>query len=93
MGVSFLGAYKYFKESWQTWHVVKTQGSGLPAERAASNLYRVLTERAATLVVDIQYFTRAKEILTEDGHVTGVRIEKEDGEIIDAECSCVIVAT
>ncbi|MDR2355510.1 MAG: FAD-dependent oxidoreductase [Clostridiales Family XIII bacterium] len=93
MGVSFLGAYKYFKESWQTWHVVKTQGSNAPAERAASNLYRVLTERAAESGVDIQYFTKAKEILTEDGHVTGVRIEKEDGEIIDAECSCVIVAT
>jgi fumarate reductase flavoprotein subunit len=93
MGVSFLGAYKYFKDSKQTWHVVKAQGSNAPAERAASNLYRVLTERAAELGADIQYFTKAKEILLEDGRVTGVRIEKEDGEIIDAECGCVIVAT
>jgi fumarate reductase flavoprotein subunit len=93
MGVSFLGAYKYFKDSWQTWHVVKAQGSNAPAERSASNLYRVLTERAVGSGVDIQYFTKAKEILMEGGHVAGVRIEKEDGETIDAESSCVIVAT
>jgi fumarate reductase flavoprotein subunit len=93
MGVSFLGAYKYFKESKQTWHVVKAQGASVPAERSASNLYRVLTERATELGVDVRYFTKAKEIIIENGYVTGVRVEKEDGETALAECSCVIVAT
>ena len=40
IGVEFLGAYKYFEKSTQTWHIVKTKGSNEPAERAASNMYR-----------------------------------------------------
>jgi fumarate reductase flavoprotein subunit len=46
MGVEFLGAYKYFEKSTQTWHVRKTKGSNAPAERAASNIVRALTDRA-----------------------------------------------
>jgi fumarate reductase flavoprotein subunit len=93
MGVSFLGAYKYFKESKQTWHVVKSQGSNVPAERAAGNMYKALTKRAGELDVEIMYYTKATEIIKDDRHVTGVRIEREDGTVSDIECSCVIVAT
>ncbi|MCL1895977.1 MAG: FAD-dependent oxidoreductase [Clostridiales bacterium] len=93
MGISFLGAYKYFKQSKQTWHVVKTQGSSAPAERAASNLFKAITDRAVELGVEIMYFTKATEILMEGGRATGVRIVLEDGSVLDAECSCVIVAS
>lgn len=93
MGVGFLGAYKYFENSKQTWHVVKTQGSNAPAERAASNMFRALTERAEELGVEILYQTKANKILMEDGHVAGVEFTNADGETIEAECSCVIVAT
>ena len=72
MGVEFLGAYKYFEKSTQTWHVVKTRGSNAPAERAASNMFRALTERAEELGVEIMYNTKAAKILKEDGYVTGV---------------------
>jgi fumarate reductase flavoprotein subunit len=51
MGVQFLGAYKYFEKSTQTWHVVKTRGSDEPAERAASNMFKALTDRAEELGV------------------------------------------
>lgn len=93
IGVQFLGAYKYFEKSKQTWHVVKTQGSNAPAERATSNMFRILTERAEELQVDIHYQTTANKILMENGHVVGVEVTTESGETIEAECSCVIVAT
>lgn len=93
MGVEFLGAYKYFEKSTQTWHVVKTAGSNAPAERAASNLYRALTERAAELNVKICYQTKATKILVDDGHVSGVELIDASGEKVTAECNAVIVAT
>lgn len=93
MGVSFLGVYKYFEKSKQTWHVVKTQGSNVPAERAAGNMFRALTERAEELGVEICYQTKANKIIMKDGHVVGVEITNSDGAITNIECSCVIVAT
>lgn len=93
MGIEFLGAYKYFEKSMPTWHVVKTQGSNAPAERAASNLFRALTERAEELSVKIMYQTKASEILMQDGYVTGVELIDSNGEKQIAECNAVIVAT
>lgn len=93
MGVEFLGSYKYFEKSTQTWHVVKTAGSNAPAERAASNMFRALTERAEELGVRIMYQTKANNILVEDGHVIGVELTGADGEKQVAECNAVIVAT
>lgn len=93
MGVEFLGAYKYFNKSTQTWHVVKTRGSNAPAERAASNMFRALTERAEELGVQIMYNTKATKILKEDGYVSGVELVNADGEMVTAECNAVIVAT
>lgn len=93
LGVEFLGAYKYFEKSTQTWHIVKTKGSNAPAERAASNMFRALTERADELGVEILYNTKATKILIENGHVTGVEFTGADGEKNIAECNAVIVAT
>ncbi len=93
MGVEFLGAYKYFDKSTQTWHVVKTAGSNAPAERAASNMFRALTERAEELGVQVMYQTKATKIIVEDGNVTGVELVGADGAKQVAECNAVIVAT
>ncbi len=93
MGVEFLGSYKYFEKSTQTWHVVKTAGSNAPAERAASNMFRALTERAEELGVQIMYQTKADKIIVEDGHVVGVELVGADGVKKVAECNAVIVAT
>lgn len=93
MGLSFLGAYKYFEQSKQTWHIVKSQGSNLPAERCATNIFRTLTQRAEELGVEILYQTQAKKIIMENGHVVGVELLTSDGEIVEAGCSSVIVAT
>ncbi|MBP1925800.1 fumarate reductase flavoprotein subunit [Sedimentibacter acidaminivorans] len=93
LGVEFLGAYKYFEKSTQTWHIVKTKGSNAPAERSASNMFRALTERSEELGVEILYNTKATQILMENGYVTGVEFVGEDGEKVIAECNAVIVAT
>lgn len=93
MGVEFLGAFKYFQNSTQTWHVVKTAGSNVPAERAASNLYRALTAQSEDLGVQIMYRTTATRIVVEDGAVTGVELTGEDGVPRVVECNAVIVAT
>jgi fumarate reductase flavoprotein subunit len=93
MGVEFLGAYKYFEKSTQTWHVVKTKGSNAPAERAASNMFKALTERAEELGVQIMYNTKATKILNQDGYVSGVEFINSDGEPTVAECNAVIVST
>jgi fumarate reductase flavoprotein subunit len=93
MGIRFLGVYKYFAQSRQTWHVVKTQGSAAPAERAASNLFRAMTERAEELGVEIRYQTQATRILLQNGRVSGVKFKTQDGQELEAECGSLIVAT
>jgi len=93
MGVQFLGAYKYFEKSTQTWHVVKTRGSDEPAERAASNMFKALTDRAEELGVEIKYNTKVSNIVKDDeGYIVGVDYI-ENGEEKEAECVSVIVAT
>jgi len=93
MGVEFLGSYKYFSTSKQTWHVVKTPGSTAPAERAASNLYKALTDRAEELGVRIMYRTKATRIVTAEGRVSGVEWVDENGTTTLGESNAVIVST
>ena len=49
MGVEFLGAFKYFENSYQTWHIVKTPGSNKPAERCASIMVKAMKDTADEL--------------------------------------------
>ena len=94
MGVEFLGAFKYFENSYQTWHIVKTPGSNKPAERAASIMVKAMKDTADELGVDFQFYTSVKEIITGDkGQVLGVKAVDQNGEEIHAEASAIIVAT
>ncbi|NTV90546.1 MAG: FAD-dependent oxidoreductase [Clostridiales bacterium] len=94
MGVEFLGAFKYFKTSNQTWHIIKAFGSNKPAERAGSVMVKALTDRAEELGVEFHYQTPVKKIMMDEkGRVVGVIATDANGEEIQAECSCVIIAT
>ena len=95
MGIEFLGAYKYFEKSYQTWHVVKAFGSNKPAERGASVMFKALTDRAVELGVDIQFQKSVKKILTapETGRVTGVLVQDSEGNQFECECDTIIVCT
>ena len=52
MGVEFAGAFRYFKESEATWHIVKPE-NGVIGPRAAGAMVKVLTQRARELGCDI----------------------------------------
>ena len=45
MGVEFAGAFRYFRESEATWHIVKPE-NGVIGPRAAGPMVRAMTEKA-----------------------------------------------
>lgn len=91
MGVEFVGAFKYFSGSEATWHIVKPE-NGVPGPRAASAMYKIMTERAKELGVEFKLETPVKKLVVEDGKVVGVIAAAKDGEI-EARAKAVIVAT
>ena len=50
MGVEFAGAFRYFRESEATWHIVKPE-NGVIGPRAAGPMVRAMTEKAKELGV------------------------------------------
>ncbi|MCL6479020.1 MAG: FAD-dependent oxidoreductase [Peptococcaceae bacterium] len=92
MGVEFLDAARYFPGSQQTWHIVKP-ASGPPGPRAASTMYKIMTERAEELGVEFLLETPVKKILMENGRAAGVVAEDKSGEAVQIRAGAVIVAT
>ena len=92
MGAEFAAVQRFFGESEQTWHMVKPP-SGKPGPRAASNLYRVMTERATELGVTFHLETPVVEILRNEERVTGLRALPLAGGEVVCEAKAVIVAT
>ncbi|RCX16028.1 fumarate reductase flavoprotein subunit [Anaerobacterium chartisolvens] len=92
MGVEFTGASRYFADSEATWHIVKPE-SGRPGPRAASRMYKIMTQRAEELGVEILLETPAKKILKEDGRIAGVIAIDKNGEEVKIQCGAVVVAT
>lgn len=92
MGVEFAGAYRYFKESEATWHIVKPE-NGVIGPRAASGMVKVMTERTKELGTEILLETPAVSLIKENGKVCGVTAEDKDGNLIEARAKAVIVAT
>ena len=93
MGIEFLGAFKYFNKSETTWHIIKAFGSNRPAERAGSIMVKAMTDRAKELGVVFHLQTAVKKILVEDGRACGVIAETINGELIEADCNAIVVAT
>lgn len=92
MGVQFAGAFRYFKESEATWHIVKPE-NGVIGPRAASSMIKIMTERAKELGSEIYLETAAVSLITEDGKVCGVTAVDKDGNGIEVRGKAVIVAT
>lgn len=92
MGVEFAGAYRYFKESEATWHIVKPE-NGVIGPRAAGGMVKVMTERAKELGSEILLGTPVVSLINEDGKVCGVTAEDSEGNLIEARAKAVIVAT
>ena len=91
MGVEFAGAFRYFKESEATWHIVKPE-NGVIGPRAASTMVKVMTERARELGCEILLETPATRLILEDGKVCGAVAVDKDGNGIEVRGKAVLVA-
>ena len=91
MGVKFAGAFRYFKESEATWHIVDNDGKIGPG--AAAPMNKALTARAKELGVSFYLNTPVDDLLLENGKVTGLEARSKDGQKITAHAKAVVVAT
>ncbi len=92
MGVEFAGAFRYFRESEATWHIVKPE-NGIIGPRAASGMTKVMTEKAIELGAEILLETPVTDLIVEDGKVVGAKAVTTDGEEIEAYGKAVVVCT
>lgn len=92
MGVEFFGAMKYFSASEATWHVVKPEG-GVPGPRAASAMYKIMTNRAKELGVEFLMETPVRKLITDNDVVKGVVAVDSDDEEIQASAKAVVIST
>ncbi len=92
LGVEFAGAFRYFKESEATWHIVKSD-NGVIGPRAAGKMARILTEKAREYGTEIYLETAATELIFENDKVCGVIAKDKDGNLIEARAKAVVVAT
>lgn len=92
MGVEFAGAFRYFKESAATWHIVKPE-NGVIESRAAGAMVKVLTEKAKELGCEILLETAGQKLIVDDGKVCGVVAVDKDGNELQIMGKAVIVAT
>ena len=92
MGVEFAGAFRYFKESEATWHIVKPE-NGVIGPRAAGAMVKAMTKRAKELGTEILLETAATSLIVEDGKVCGAIAVDKDGNGIEVRGKAVIVAT
>jgi fumarate reductase flavoprotein subunit len=89
MGVEFLEPSAYFPGGWPTWHIIKPGG-----EACAGNMFRIMTERAKEMGVQIRLQTPVKKILKQSEKIVGVIGEDDrSGEPIQATAKAVIIAT
>lgn len=92
MGVEFAGAFRYFKESEATWHIVKPE-NGVIGPRAAGAMVKAMTRRARELGCEILCETPATSLITENGKVCGAVAVDKDGNGIEVRGKAVVVAT
>ncbi len=92
MGVKFAGAFRYFKESEATWHIVMTP-NGQYGPRSAGAMVKVLTDKVGEQGCEIYYETPVTKLIMEDGKCVGVIAVDKNGEEIEARAKAVIVAT
>jgi len=92
MGVQFADVARYFPGSEATWHMVKPP-SGNPGPRSASIMYKLMTQRAEELGVEILLETPAKKIIMENGRAAGVMAVNKSGEEVKVTAKAVIIAT
>ncbi len=92
MGVEFFGAFRYFKESAATWHIVKPD-NGVMGPRAAGKMAKILAEKAKEQGTEFYLETAGTDLIVEDGKVVGAKAIGADGTEYEVRSKAVIVAT
>ncbi len=93
MGVKFAGAFKYFKESNATWHVVQPDDGSQPGPGAAADMNKHLKARAEDLGATFYLETPATAITRNNGQITGVTAQATNGQRYNVTTQAVLVAT
>lgn len=91
MGVKFAGAFRYFKESNATWHIVDP-GDGKIGPGCAAAMNKAMTKRAEELGVKFYLETPVKQLLTKGKQVTGLVAQSAESEYV-VHAKAVVVAT
>ena len=91
MGVEFVDAAAYFPGGEFTWHIVKPE-MGLPGPMAAATMYKIMTEKAKEMGVEVLLQTPVKKIIKKGDKITGVMAEDPSGESMQADGKAVITA-
>ena len=92
MGVEFAGAFRYFRESEATWHIVKPE-NGVIGPRAAGPMIKAMTRRAKELGVELLLETTVSGLIQENGRVCGAKATTAGGEELEARGKAVVVCT
>lgn len=93
MGVQFAGAFKYFKESNATWHIVQPDDGSQPGPGAAADMNRHLQAQAEKLGVTFYFETPVTQLTTQGRRVTGFSAQAKDGQRYVVTSRAVLVAT
>jgi fumarate reductase flavoprotein subunit len=88
MGVEFMDPCAYFPGGQATWHIVKPGGEG-----CAINMFRIMTERAKEMGVQILLRTPVEKLIKQGDKIVGVVAEDRTGEPVEAYAKAVIIAT
>lgn len=91
LGVQFVEPATYFKESYSTWHLVKPE-TGPPGPGAAATMMKIMTQKTKELGIEILLETPAKELISKNGKVVGVKAIK-NGETVEILSKAVVIAT
>lgn len=85
MGVEFIEPSSFWPGAPRTWHLFKGRGAAM---------IKVLMDRAAEKGIAIQYRTAVKQLIRQDdGPVTGVLVEDQEGRQTAVMAKTVIIAT
>lgn len=90
------GVIEWFESFGSEWGKIRYTDLHCPTDGTIPGveIIKVLSEQCEKLGVEIRMSTKATDLVTdEDGRITGVAIEKENGETDTINCTSVILAT
>lgn len=76
-------------DSWNTWHVYKGVGS----EGTGVTFMKSFKEAADAAGLDIELNLAGKKLIVDNGKITGVLAQRDNGDVVQIDCKAVVVGT